>query len=346
MMKPRSLTGLLLCLAAAAQAYPRSDLPSAKFQHKDWELACDNTRTCRAAGYQPEDQDAPYASVLLTRRAGPNETVQARLRLAEDPDHPAPAVVTMSIGGKSYGTVRIDADTSTGTLSASQARALATAVLKDDAITWRAGSTTWTISTAGANAVLLRMDEFQGRIDTPDALARKGKKPATSVLPALPAPIVQAASLPRSGTDVAPFTAQQERALLAALRTTVPDDDCEELAKDGKFEVQRLSGDKLLVSHACWQGAYNAGDGYWVINEQAPYSPVLVTTSASGYVDGVIEAVQRGRGIGDCMAKLAWTWDGRSFAQTLDATTGMCRQIAAGGAWDLPTLVAEVRRKK
>ncbi len=23
------------------------------FTHHDWELACDNTRTCRAAGYQP-----------------------------------------------------------------------------------------------------------------------------------------------------------------------------------------------------------------------------------------------------------------------------------------------------
>jgi hypothetical protein len=50
MPKLRYLTYLLLAASAAADAYPRSDLPSTTFSHKDWELACDNTRTCRAAG--------------------------------------------------------------------------------------------------------------------------------------------------------------------------------------------------------------------------------------------------------------------------------------------------------
>ncbi len=37
------------------------------FTHHDWELACDNTRTCRAAGYQSDDDQLPV-SVLLTRK--------------------------------------------------------------------------------------------------------------------------------------------------------------------------------------------------------------------------------------------------------------------------------------
>ncbi|WP_410488919.1 DUF1176 domain-containing protein [Aeromonas hydrophila] len=42
------------------------------FQHKDWELACDNTRTCRAAGYSAESGGL---SVLLTQ---PQTTSPAR----------------------------------------------------------------------------------------------------------------------------------------------------------------------------------------------------------------------------------------------------------------------------
>ncbi|ENY3834599.1 DUF1176 domain-containing protein [Vibrio vulnificus] len=40
------------------------------FQHKDWYLACDNTGTCRAAGYSDTDSLNPVA-VMFTREAGP-----------------------------------------------------------------------------------------------------------------------------------------------------------------------------------------------------------------------------------------------------------------------------------
>jgi hypothetical protein len=56
--------------------------------------------------------------------------------------------------------------------------------------------------------------------------------------------------------------------------------------------------------------------------------------------------MQKGRGIGDCIGTATWTWDGKSFAQTSAATTGMCREISAGGAWDLPTLVTRVRKAR
>jgi len=101
--------------------------------------------------------------------------------------------------------------------------------------------------------------------------------------------------------------------------------------------------DKLLVSHICWQAAYNTGDGYWVANAQAPYAPVLVTTSATDYDDGVISSMQKGRGIGDCVGTATWTWNGHTFVQTSAATTGMCRGFP-GGAWELPTLVTRIRK--
>ena len=64
------------------------------------------------------------------------------------------------------------------------------------------------------------------------------------------------------------------------------------------------------------------------------------------YVDGVISSAQKGRGLGGCFSSSTWTWDGRAFALTSEATTGMRCQIAVGGAWNLPTLVTRVHKAR
>lgn len=110
------------------------------------------------------------------------------------------------------------------------------------------------------------------------------------------------------------------------------------------LEVMRLDAGKLLVSTRCWMGAYNEGIGYWVVREEAPYVPELVTTSASGHEGGVIHAMQKGRGLGDCFWYGAWVWDGDRFVQTDDSSTGLCRLVAPGGAWPLSRLVRDVAR--
>jgi len=345
MPRPRQLIYALLLTSTCAGAAPRTDLPSISFSHKDWELACDNTRTCRAAGYHPEG-DEPNATILLTRVAGPNQPVTVQLQPANDERHQLPAQVAMTIAQRPVGTVRLEPKSATGTLSKAQVQALLPALLKDELVAWSANGTTWTISTAGANAVLLKMDEFQGRLDTPGALARKGSKPEGNVLPAIAAPHVTPGPVNQDKRPVA-LTAAQARDLIAALRRTARDGSCELLdAKTDdadELRVMRLTKDKLLVSHACWQAAYNTGDGYWVLNAQPPYLPVLVTTSATDYDNGVISSSQKGRGIGDCFGTATWTWDGQTFVQTSGATTGMCRQFP-GGAWELPTLVTRVRK--
>ena len=348
MPKRRHLLYVLVVASATAGAYPRSDLPSTSFSHKDWELACDNTRTCRAAGYHEED-DGPNATILLTRAAGPNQPVTVELQLADDERRPAPAQLAMTVDGRALGIVRTDPKTSAPMLTEPQVRALLPALLKDGRIAWTGKGTTWTISTAGANAVLLKMDEFQGRLETPGALVRKGSKPESNVLPPSPAPEIRAGTVIQDKNPIK-LTAAQTRDIKAALRKTVKDGDCELLDSTpetaGQLEVRRFTNDKLLVSHTCWIAAYNTGDGYWVVDTKPPYSAVLVTTSATDYDDGVITSFQKGRGIADCVATATWTWDGRTFAQTSDKTTGMCRQITPGGAWDLPTLVTRVRKSR
>lgn len=339
---------LIYALTVASTATTAANLQSTSFNHKDWELVCDNTRTCRAAGYHPED-DGPNATVLLTRAAGPNQPITVQLQLADDERHPTARQVTMTVDGHEMGSVGIDATTNIGNLSPAQVQAMLPALLKDGRIAWRAKGTTWTISTAGANAVLLKMDEFQGRLDTPGALVRKSTKPEASALPPVPAPDIKAMPVIHDKKPVA-LTTAQTRDLMAALRKTVKDGSCELVDKKSGDtdapDVHRLTKDKLLVSHACWTAAYNSGDGYWVVDAQPPYAAVLVTTSATEYDDGVISSMQKGRGIGDCIGTATWTWDGKSFVQTSAATTGMCRQIAAGGAWELPTLDTRVHKTR
>lgn len=348
----------LLALGWAGKA-AAAEAPGLRFGHGNWELACDNTRTCRAAGYHAEgagddDDGAGQAprpvSVLLTREAGPDTPVKGELQIGnpgeeQETDRLPPKLdLTMRINGQPHGKVLISQGKWTVDLAPRQTHALIAALGRDSRIEWSDGKYTWRVSDKGGAAVLLKMDEFQGRIGTPGALVRKGKRDEKGVLPPLPAPVVVA---------VVPDDKliQLPKASLARLRAALKasSGECQELEEPGDTEneitVRRLSGGKLLASTLCWRGAYNQGDGYWVIDAKPPYAPELVTSSASGYAQGVIDGSQKGRGIGDCWAFEDWTWDGRRFVHTREGDSGECNGIAPGGAWSLPTLVTTVRKQ-
>jgi hypothetical protein len=312
------------------------------FTHHDWEVACDNTRTCRAAGYQSEETAAPAVSVLLERKAGANQPVTGTLRIGDyDEDAPAPqTALAMKIDGRPLGQVRLDPNSMTAPLAAPQTAALLTALGGSGQVTWSDGTQVWTLSGKGATAVLLKMDEFQGRLGTSGALLRKGGKAEHAVLPALAAPKVSPA--PAGETDVA-LAPPARASLLRELLGKAAAGDCTEAQKEELVALQ-LTPDKLLVSMPCWMAAYNTGSAYWVTNRAAPWSPVLVTANGTDFAAGVISSAQKGRGLGDCWSSEEWTWDGRRFVLTKSATTGMCRMVAPGGAWDLPTYVARVTR--
>lgn len=344
----------LLALFAIAVISPSAGAATPRglhFEFGDWELACDNTRTCRVAGYH-SDRDEQTISVLLTRRAGPRQPVTGELKIGESANPPKTSPATtqfaMRINGRDLGHTAIAADTSTGVLSAPQVAALLEALRHDSQIEWRAGGQRWRLSDKGAAAVLLKMDDVQGRVGTHGALIKKGPAAEIAVLPPLPAPVVIAAPLanPRPGDNS--LFATLSKGIHEALRDTVRSgDDCSELVASKTPEPEltftRLTDSQLLVSTACWRAAYNAGLGFWVINSKPPFRPVLITTSGSDHDDGRISAAHKGRGIGDCWSNNAWTWNGSQFTHTEQSTSGMCRSFL-GGAWSLPTLVTQVRR--
>jgi hypothetical protein len=322
------------------------------YSHQDWELACDNTRTCRAAGYHSDGEELGV-SVLLTRKAGPNEPVTGQLMIGQYGENPTldslPSVFRLSLrmNERPVGGVTISKSSLVAILTLKQVTALLAALARKSHIELTTGDVIWPLSDKGAAAVLLKMDEFQGRIGTPGALVKKGSKDEGAVLPAVQVPVVIAASLPKPLPDDQLFAKKNSRALTEAVRATFKEDDCSGLTEaegeSADLTATRLSDTKILISAQCWMGAYNIGYGFWVINSSPPYWPLLVTTLGSDHSDGTISASHKGRGLGDCWSSEAWTWDGRQFVHTEESSTGMCKLMAPGGAWSLPTIVTEVR---
>ncbi|WP_024912559.1 DUF1176 domain-containing protein [Chania multitudinisentens] len=315
------------------------------FSHKNWEIACDNTHTCRAAGYSDEDESS--GSVLLTRLAGPGTALSGEVVLTEMvADEVAPAEkLTLWINNKPAGALTA-AEEGYWRLSASQIRSLIKAVKGSSKVEFKGGATAFVLSGEGAAAVMLKMDDVQGRIGTPGALVKQGNRPESSVPAAIPPPVIQAVKI--SKAQERPLTAPEIAALRPKLLATLEQDECDLMqpSEDRDEELMMLtplSGNHAVISALCWRAAYNEGQAYWVIDNALAESPVLVTTSGTDYSEGVISYSHKGRGLGDCWGTASWVWDGQAFRQESKATTGMCRYIHLGGTWHLPTFVAEVK---
>lgn len=352
---PTALLALACPIAALAAAPARS----LYFQHHDWVVACDNTLTCRAAGYAV-DEDSTL-SVLLTRKGGPGQAIQGRLSPQPEEGQIQPkGALYLRIQQQDLGVLAPAKGEGEGegegegahSLNAAQTSALLSALVRDGGVSVTDGAGhRWPLSDKGAAAVLLKIDEYQGRLGTPDAVMRKGSTPESSVPAALPVPVVRKAATVVSTPDDPAFARlAASPALRAALRATLKDDSCEGLPEtdadvplsNSPLQVQRLDPQHVLVHVQCWRAAYNTGDGYWVARPQAPFLLQWVTSDAIDYADGQIIAAQKGRGLGDCISQATWTWDGTNFVASSEVAAGLCRGVP-GGTWELPTLVTEVR---
>src|SRR5690606_15832594 len=138
------------------------------FSHKDWEMACDNTGTCRASGYQSDQEIDRPVSVLLTRAAGTTSAVQAKVQILPLQAAASTAQLQLQIASTPYGMIGLNRE-GIGQLSTDQTRALLKAVQGAGPVVFKNAQSRWNLSTAGASAVLLKMDEFQRRLSTPSA---------------------------------------------------------------------------------------------------------------------------------------------------------------------------------
>ena len=339
------IAGLLLPLASHAGNTPVT--PGIEFVHHDWFLACDNTGTCRAAGYGPENADS-LLGLMLERAAGAGTAVKARLRVGEDGESATPeGAMRLLVNGRDLGPVQDTGADQAVTLRPAQVEALLAALPGQARIeVIDSSGTHWQISDRGAAAVLLKMDEAQGRVGTPGALVRRGTRAEAGVPAARARPVIVSAALTTSRAGDGALGSSE--ALRDALIATLGDsDDCPRLIEfkaPPEMVIERLDEHHVLVQALCQMGAYNYSNGFWIARDQPPFAPQTITLEAEGFsrAERTLYARYKGRGIGDCVSGSDWVWDGRMFQPSSAFSTGLCRGMP-GGHWMLPTLVSEIR---
>ncbi|WP_320158648.1 DUF1176 domain-containing protein [Psychrobacter sp. SCQQ22] len=349
------------------------------FVKDDWQVVCDNTLTCRAAGYAEESANSDPVSILMVvepKKALPK--VYVDFIYSDDEFYQSSSDDSLNTGNesshtelwlndKSYGAINSRSDDdSRHMLDENQTKQLLRHARLNTKIEVRVGRDRWTISDKGMGAVLLKLDEVQGRVGTSIALVSKNHASKQTPKSAKPTPVIKKA-FAYSEKDNKQLNALRLAYFQKNINTWVDINseqligsedvmgDCELInpKSDTSINFAKYAGDSsgwefipidathTLAVHSCWMGAYNAASGYWLIDNAKPRNPQLITTAGNDYSDGEIWAVHKDRGLGDCWNRLVWVWDGQTFAKSEDSSSGMCRGFA-GGAWDLPTYVSEV----
>lgn len=334
---------LLTLLAGAARAVDR-------FEHGDWVSACDNTNTCRAAGYQADGLGENPVALLLTRAAGAGAPLQGEISLAAAPygedGPPLPASVKLLLNGRSLGPVALD-ENGQGELTPAQLAALIDALQAKHAdIRFSGGGTQWRLSDTGAAAVLLRLDAQQGRINSPSALMKKRRGSGPVTVSPRPVPVIRAAPVAPSEPSFIPAGSADFQRLSRLLD---PEEECATWESDGPEENARLTVHRLddghrLVAKLCNWGAYNETFRYGLFDSSLQELQQLLGDGdpLNAYEDGTISGAHRGRGLGDCWAGASYVWTGERFRRSKVWDSGLCKGVP-GGSWSLPTFVSEVK---
>lgn len=360
----RVLVGLFFLFTLGHCAYANT---AVEFYYVNWEMVCDNTLTCRVAGFGRElDDGDSHISILLERKAGANQPITGgyfkyESYKYEDDDkkeqilknHP----ISLVINNKDLGTL-IKKPNSIYQLKPHQLSALLRVLKKtDNEIFFKQGDRYWELFDRGYNAVMLKMDEVQGRIGTIGAIIKSGKKSENHVYKPIPAPVIKKGTVIKSD-ESKKLTLDEVIAIFPEFKTRYSDEkeaDCFSYDLDEKeednfkpyFYLYKLDKNNDLLKASCLRGAYNFSDAYWVIPKKKINNnkiEFVVTNVFPEYNNGVIKSDRKMRGLGDCWIYEELTWNGRKFVPSAKNTTGSCNAFL-GGTWRLPILVTRVVTK-
>ena len=326
--------------------------------YQDWDLICDNLGTCRMAGYQEEGDDP--VSILFTRAAGENAAVEGKLTISPfgeaDRDVQVGQDIEIWLNGKSLGTVKHISDENPDKLTEAQTKALLSGLKKESEIRLTYGKTTLKVSDKGAAAAMLKMDEFQQRLDTPSALIRQGQE-KHAVLAPQAAPKIQVAYIKNPSKTELKRGEKQFNAVLALLRKSAnssASDDCASLHDDSEqktITLYSLTQGKVLAEAACLSdGAYYTGYYAVMDNKLSKVEQVLENQYTFARYDEklntlIVEGSFKSDGIGDSWYGHEAAWNGKTFITTAEYTSGSGKGFI-GGAWGgLPTFVSELKVK-
>ena len=352
-MKKVILLSLLPLTAIAAPS-----LKGFEKTYQDWDLICDNTGTCNMAGYQEERDGSEHSvSILFTRSAGEQAPVTAQLALL--PDELGNKTAEIILNGQSLGAIQNISEEGIAKLSEKQTTELLTALKGNADIEVVFGEFKEKVSDKGAAAAMLKMDEFQQRLNTPSALIRQGQE-KHAVLAPQAAPKIEAVRVNNRQTTELKRGEKQFDAVLALLRKSNrtnknSENYCYALHKDDVWNEQitlyPLTKGKVLAEAICLAGAYQSTYYYAVLDEKLTKIEQVLANQYN-YADYdknthvlKVEGSFKGRGIGDCWAGQEAVWNGKTFIRTEEHTSGSCKGFA-GGAWGgLPIFVSEMNVK-
>ena len=334
---------LLTLLPVAAMA---TSIKGIGENYQDWDLICDNTGTCRMAGYQDESSDP--VSILFARAAGENATVEGKLTILPfgeaDRDVQVGQDIEIWLNGKSLGKVKHISDDEPDKLTEEQTKALLSGLKKESEIRLTYGKTTLKVSDKGAAAAMLKMDEFQQRLNTPSALIRPGQEKHAVLAPKVE-PKIDAVSVKNRKTIELKHGEKQFNHVLALLRKANSCDDEDITSQD--ITLYPLTQNKVLAEALCVRGAYQGTNYYAVLdNKLSKVEQVLAEQYNRAEYDekqgyAFVRGTYKGRGIGDCWSSQDAVWNGKIFIRTSEWTTGSCKGFP-GGAWQLPTFVSDI----
>ena len=337
---------LLTLLPVAAMA---TSIKGIGENYQDWDLVCDNTGTCRMAGYQEGDGSEHPVSILFTRAAGENAVVEGKLTilpLGDDRDIQVGQDIEIWLNGKSLGKVKHISDDVPDKLTEEQTKALLSGLKKESEIRLTYGKTTLKVSDKGAAAAMLKMDEFQQRLNTPSALIRQGQE-KHAVLAPQAAPKIEAVSVNNHKTIELKRGEKQFKHVLALLRKAY--DGCvDEDLESQDITLYPLTQNKVLAEALCASGAYQSTNYYAVLDDKLSKVEQVLADQYNG-VGGdrkqgyaFVRGSYKGRAIGDCWDGQDAVWNGKIFIRTSDWMTGGCYKGFTGGAWQLPTFVSDI----
>ena len=335
---------LLTLLPVAAMA---TSIKGIGENYQDWDLVCDNTGTCRMAGYQDESSDP--VSILFTRAAGENAAVEGKLTILPfgeaDRDVQVGQDIEIWLNGKSLGKVKHISDDAPDKLTEEQTKALLSGLKKESEIRLTYGKTTLKVSDKGAAAAMLKMDEFQQRLNTPSALIRQGQE-KHAVLAPQAAPKIEAVSVNNHKTIELKRGEKQFKHVLALLRKAY--DGCvDEDLESQDITLYPLTQNKVLAEALCASGAYQSTNYYAVLDDKLSKVEQVLADQYNG-VGGdrkqgyaFVRGAYKGRGAGDCWSIQDAVWNGKIFIRTSEWTTGSCKGLP-GGTWQLPIFVSDI----
>lgn len=336
----------------AATTHARGELPP-RNTIRHWTAACDNQRACSAYGFATLLDETMIGAWIRLDRGGAAEAaprISLAFSLADGADDAPKTLVLTEKSGARFGPYPIEERDGfyAAAVPATDVQPILASLRKADFLEMDIVQTggeriAATLSLDGASATLLWLDDQQQRLGTVTALVKRGSRPASTVPPVPPLPIIHAA---------AP-TAEIEQKLPAAVLELARDGDCSESMDAIEPIVADLGGGRRLYGALCGAGAYNFAAQFWIARDGgAPETArfILPPSLASSDDEGggleeqgilinpffdektmTLVAFAKGRGIADCGEAQEWVWDGQAFRLSQMSAMGECEGVPAEG---------------